>query len=99
MCSLCDGDYTLGFRAEEFSFESATPTSVACDASITVIEITGNETIVHIDVASQPCIAVVEGSKTLQVGSIITMHLDPDKLFLFDNDGRTVATPLVSVSL
>jgi glycerol transport system ATP-binding protein len=99
MCSLCNGDYTLGFRAEQFSFKSAAPTSVACDASIAVIEITGNETIVHVDVANQPCIAVVEGSKTLEVGSTVTLHLNPDKLFLFDNDGRTVATPLVSVSL
>jgi glycerol transport system ATP-binding protein len=97
MRALSDGSYTLGFRAEQFSFAAATPMSVACDTKVTVTEITGNETIVHVDFADQPCVAVVDGTKTLQAGENITMYFDPNSLFMFDIGGQTVASPASSV--
>jgi len=97
MAALENGDYTLGFRAEQFRLEAVTRKSVTCDASVSVTEITGNETIVHVDVAGQPCVAVVAGTKTLEAGATIKMHLDPDRIFLFDKWGKTVATPRDSV--
>jgi len=99
MTALDDGDYTLGFRAEQFHLEAANRASVTCDASVSVTEITGNETIVHVDVAGQPCVAVVAGAKTLEAGASIEMHLDPDRVFLFDEWGKTVATPHRAVSV
>lgn len=93
MNSLADGDYTLGFRAEQFSLAALTPASIACDAKVAVTEITGNETIVHIDYAGQSGVAVIEGASTLQSGEMITMYLDPDSLFMFDSAGQTVALP------
>lgn len=93
MNALSDGGYTLGFRAEQFSLEALSPASVACDARVTVTEITGNETIVHIDYAGQSGLAVIEGTSTLRAGENITVYLDPDSLFTFDNNGQTVALP------
>ncbi len=97
MAALENGDYTLGFRAEQFRLEAVTRKSVTCDANVSVTEITGNETIVHVDVAGRPCVAVVAGTKTLEAGATIKMHLDPDRIFLFDKWGKTVATPRDSV--
>lgn len=97
MKSLSDGRYTLGFRAEQFSFAASTPMSVACDATVAVTEITGNETIVHVDFANEACVAVVDGTSTLQAGEMITMYFDPNSLFMFDTSGQTVASPTSSV--
>ena len=93
MDSLSAGHYTLGFRAEQFSFAALTPAAVACDATVAVTEITGNETIVHIEFAGQSCVAVVAGTMTFRAGDTITMYLDPDSLFMFDSSGQTVASP------
>jgi len=93
MRSLSEGDYTLGFRAEQLAFEARTQSSVACAAKVAVTEITGNETIVHLDMANRPCVAVVEGTSSLRAGEQITMYLDPGGLFMFDSSGQTVASP------
>jgi len=98
MNALPDGGYTLGLRAEQFSFESGTPTSVACNAEVTVTELTGNESIIHIEFAGKPCVAVVDGTRALDAGEKVIMYMDPDSLFLFDCNGRTVASPPVRVT-
>lgn len=94
--SLPDGEYTLGFRAENLSFEATTSASAICDAQVTVTEITGNETIVHLLFAGIPCVAVVEGTRPFDEGNSIDLFLDLDSLFVFDNNGQTVASPVAA---
>ena len=99
MNSLPDGGYTLGLRAEQFSFEAQTPTSVACNAEVTVTELTGNESIIHIEFSGESCVAVVDGTRALDAGDKVTLYLDPGSVFLFDSDGRTIASPTSAVTI
>jgi len=93
MQSIPEGEYTLGFRAEDLSFEATKPASEKCEAQVTVTEITGNETIIHLLLADTPCVAVVEGTCPLDVGNSIDLFLNLDNLFVFDNAGQTIASP------
>jgi len=96
--ALPGGDYTLGFRAEHLNLHTAAPASVTCDATVSVTEMTGNETIIHSVIADQPCVAVVDGTIAMQAGESIDLYLNPDSLFVFDNEGRTVASPFRPIS-
>ena len=69
------------------------PTSVEYDATVIVTEITGNESIVHLEFAGQSCVAVVDGTVPLGAGKTIAAYLDPDCVFVFDNTGQTIASP------
>jgi len=93
MRSLPDGHYTLGLRAEQLSLQASTPAAAACAATVAVTEITGNESIVHLDLAGSNCVAVVEGTRAPAAGSSLDVFLDPERLFVFDTHGRTVAAP------
>lgn len=98
MTSLADGSYTIGLRAETLSFESRSPISVACNADVTVTELTGNESIIHIELAGRSCVAVVDGTHSMDAGESISLYLDPDSLFLFDEAGQSVASPPTAVA-
>ena len=93
MHSLPEGEYTLGFRAEKFAFEDGMPGSVKFDAKVTVTEITGNESIVHLEFAGVSGVAVIGGTVALEAGDTITTYLDPNWLFVFDAAGQTIASP------
>jgi len=92
MRSLSNGEYALGFRAEHLGLQANTST-VECDATVTVTEKTGNETIVHLMLADQPCAAVVDASFDAEPGHSLRIFLDLDNTFVFNDDGQTIATP------
>jgi glycerol transport system ATP-binding protein len=96
--SLTQGQYKLGFRAENLTFEAPASASVACEMKVSVTEITGNETIIHLSLAGTPCVAVVEGTYPIDEGDAIELFLNLDRLFVFDNNGKTIASPGAEVS-
>jgi len=92
MRSLSNGKYTLGFRAEHLGLQ-ANASAVECDATVSVTEKTGNETIVHLMLANQHCVAIVDASFDAEPGHSLKFFLDLDNTFVFNDDGQTIATP------
>jgi glycerol transport system ATP-binding protein len=88
-----DGDYTVGFRAHHLKLEPAGTEEIAIPAIVSVSEITGSESYVHLDASEHRLIALVPGVRRLEPKSAVTAYIDPRHLFLFDDAGRLAADP------
>ncbi|MDJ1160140.1 ABC transporter ATP-binding protein [Chelatococcus sp. SYSU_G07232] len=92
-----DGRYTVGFRAHHLMLDAVEGASIALSATVSVAEITGSESYVHLDVAADGAahrfVSLVPGVRRLDPEMRITAHLDPHRLFLFDAGGNLAAAP------
>ncbi|KLK93411.1 ABC transporter ATP-binding protein [Microvirga vignae] len=91
LATVPDGDYTVGFRAHHLSLVSSGGDEITIPASVSVAEITGSESYVHLDAGEHRFVSLVPGVQRLEPGLSITAYLDPRHLFLFDPTGRLAA--------
>ncbi|HEV2560261.1 MAG TPA: ABC transporter ATP-binding protein [Microvirga sp.] len=89
-----DGVYDVGFRAHHLSLDPAASEAIALDAVVSVAEITGSESFVHLDVGEHRFVALTPGVRRLEPGSAVRASLDPSRVFLFDESGRLAARAL-----
>lgn len=89
-----DGAYTLGFRAHHLALDALPAPAIALEASVSVAEITGSESYVHLDVGEHRLVALVPGVRRLEPGQSVTAFLDPRRIFLFDDSGALAASAL-----
>ena len=90
---LNDGPYRVGFRAHQLEIANGTPGRHAFHATVTVTEITGSESFVHLNRDASNWVAVLPGVHEYQPGDVLDAVLDPDNIFVFDASGRLVASP------
>lgn len=95
---LPDGEYTLGFRAHHLGLEPIANGGLALPAVVSVSEITGSESYIHLDAGERRFVALVPGVKRLEPGAAVTAFLDPRHLLLFDATGRLVASALAQAA-
>lgn len=62
----------------------------AITATISLTEFSGSETILHLHLPFGQAVMLVDGIEHLEVGSELTVQLDPTHVLLFDADGRNV---------
>ncbi len=91
LATVPDGDYTIGFRAHHLNLEPEGGDEIVIPATVSVAEITGSESYVHLDASEHRLVALVPGVRRLEPKSPVTAYLDPRHLFLFDADGRLAA--------
>ncbi|MBB3017981.1 glycerol transport system ATP-binding protein [Microvirga lupini] len=91
LASVPDGEYTVGFRAHHLSLDPTGAHEITIPATVSVAEITGSESYVHLDADDHRFVALVPGVRRLEPKSPVTAYLDPRRLFLFDADGRLAA--------
>jgi glycerol transport system ATP-binding protein len=91
LSSIPDGDYTVGFRAHHLSLESSGGHEITIPAMVSVAEITGSESYVHMESGEHRFVALMAGVRRLEPGASVTAYLDPRHLFLFDATGRLAA--------
>jgi glycerol transport system ATP-binding protein len=65
----------------------------AFPAMVTVTEITGSESFVHLSREASNWVAVLQGVHEFEPGQKLEAVIDPDDVFVFDPDGRLVAAP------
>ncbi len=61
---------------------------------MSVSEITGSESFIHVDAGEARLIALLPGVRRLEPGTAVTAWLDPRHALLFDAAGRTAALDL-----
>jgi glycerol transport system ATP-binding protein len=96
--SVPDGDYTVGFRAHHLALEPVGVGAYPIDATVSVSEITGSESFIHLDAGERRFVALVPGVKRLEPGSRVTAYLDPRHIFLFDGTGRLATANLAQAA-
>jgi glycerol transport system ATP-binding protein len=90
---LRDGSYRVGFRAHQLEVANGIAGRHAFLATVTVTEITGSESFVHLNRDASNWVAVLQGVHEYPPGHVLDAVLDPDNVFVFDPAGRLVAAP------
>jgi glycerol transport system ATP-binding protein len=93
---LADGSYRVGFRAEDLHIADAPSDGmIGFAGKVTVTEITGSESFVHIDVGPHNWVAVLRGVHDLEPGAAVEIAVDPARVFVFDGTEKLAAGPLL----
>src|SRR6266700_3235632 len=90
---LGDGEYRVGFRAHQLELANGIAGRHSFSATVTVTEITGSESFVHLARDASNWVAVLHGVHEFEPGDVLDAVLDPDNVFVFDAAGRVVAAP------
>jgi glycerol transport system ATP-binding protein len=90
---LADGAYTIGCRAHHVALGETVGDAIRLHGTVSVSEITGSESFIHVNVSGMPIVALAEGVRKFDPGTPITLDLDPRLLFVFDAAGRLVGAP------
>jgi glycerol transport system ATP-binding protein len=93
-----DGAYQVGFRAHHLSLDPIGAQAWPIAATVSVSEITGSESFVHLDAGAHRFVALVPGVRRLEPNSAVTAYLDPARVFLFDEGGRLAAADLAKAA-
>jgi glycerol transport system ATP-binding protein len=90
---LADDTYRVGFRAHQLEVGKIPPGHHGFSATVTVTEITGSESFVHVHVHGSDWVSVLNGVHEYEPGQVLDAALDPDNVFVFDAADRLVASP------
>lgn len=96
--SLADGIYRVGFRAHQLALANGEADRHAFHATVTVTEITGSESFVHLTRDGSNWVAVLHGVHEFEPGQTLDAVLDPNDVFVFDAADRLVAAPGIAFS-
>lgn len=89
--ALSDGTYTAGFRPNHLEIYSHSENAMEFRAQLSVTELTGSETFVHLDHQGERWVGLVHGVHNLTPGSDVSVYLDPRHVYIFDQQGDLVA--------
>jgi glycerol transport system ATP-binding protein len=89
---IADGIYTVGFQPHHLSITPQTPAAVPLQAKVSVTEITGSESFVHLNFADVRWVMLAPGVHAFQPDDRIDVFIDPRHLMVFDDSGRAVST-------
>ena len=87
---LADGRYQLGFRPHQLRTKQISTNAVAINTEVILSEITGSESFIHVNALGQRWTALAHGIHNHVMGSNLTLYLNPDELFVFQENGDLV---------
>ena len=91
LAGLAESSYTIGFQPHHLSFSRQTPTALPVRARVSVTEITGSESFVHLDFAEVRWVMLTSGIHQYEPGEEVEIFLDPRRMMVFDAAGRTIS--------
>ncbi|GGH37522.1 carbohydrate ABC transporter ATP-binding protein, CUT1 family [Cribrihabitans marinus] len=91
LASLPDGRFTAGFRPNHLEIERHTPDAMGFTTRLSVTELTGSETFVHLDHHGERWVGLIHGVQDLALGEELTVWLDPRHVYIFGEDGQLIA--------
>ena len=90
--TLPDGNYQAGFRANHIALGKQSANAIELESQVAGTEITGSETYLHVTHGANRWVGLVHGVHHLEVGSDVSVWLDPAYVYLFNKAG-TLAAP------
>jgi multiple sugar transport system ATP-binding protein len=84
-------EVTLGVRSEDV-LVSTRPQLDAIEARAVLVEPVGSDMFVSLTIGDLPCVARTPPRTDVEEGQMVWLTFDPDRLHLFDADGRNVLT-------
>jgi len=92
---LADGRCTIAVRPHHLLLGPAEGTA-SLSATVSVTEITGSESFVHVECAGAPWIVLAHGIHDPDPGTDLSVHVRLDRLYVFDTQGRAVPSAPVT---
>lgn len=89
--ALENGTFLAGFRPNHLELEQQATDAMSFEATLQVTEITGSETFVHLDHHGENWVGLIHGVKHLEIGAPLKVFLDPKHVYIFAQDGTSVA--------
>ena len=89
--ALSDGAYLAGFRANHLELHSRSDDAIPLPCKLTVTEITGSETFLHLHHGPDRWVGRVDGVQEIADGSEVTVWLDPIHVYVFEKTGALAA--------
>ena len=90
--AMADSSYTLGIHPHHVTLGEAREDSIAINGLVQVAEISGSESIVHVDIAGNPWVSATQGVHPFEVGDSTELHMQVERCLYFDEDGSLVAS-------
>lgn len=90
LSGIADGAYTIGFQPHHLSLTSTGADAAPVRAVVTVTEVTGSESFVHLAFAGERWVMLSTGVKIFEPDETLEVFIDPRHLLVFDGDGRAV---------
>lgn len=88
---LPDGPFTAGFRPNHVELEKHTEDAMEFITHLSVFEITGSETFVHLDHHGDRWVGLIHGVRDLEIGAELPVYLDPSHVYVFGEEGGLIA--------
>jgi len=98
LAEVPDGRYMAGFRPNHLEILQHTETAMRFEAQLSVTELTGSETFVHLDHHGERWVGLVHGVHDLAPGAPLDVWLDPSHVYVFDETGALVAPAAYAVA-
>ncbi|PAQ09566.1 ABC transporter ATP-binding protein [Mesorhizobium temperatum] len=93
LAGIADTSYTIGFQPHHLSLARPSPSAVPVRAKVSVTEITGSESFVHLDFADVRWVMLEHGILVFEPDQTIEVFIDPRHIMVFDANGRSAAPP------
>ncbi|MCX7560471.1 ABC transporter ATP-binding protein [Sulfitobacter sp. F26204] len=88
---LNDGSYLAGFRPNHLRLEKQAADSLTFRTKLQVTEITGSETFIHLDHHGDNWVGLIHGVQKLMIGAPLEVYLNPAHIYIFAQDGTSIA--------
>ena len=86
------GAATLAVRPHHVRLAPRSGDADAYAATVSSMETNGSETFVHLRVGEARWVMLTHGVHAYEIGSALTVHVEPDDVLSFDATGRTIST-------
>ncbi|ODA93757.1 ABC transporter ATP-binding protein [Mesorhizobium sp. SEMIA 3007] len=93
LVGIADGNYTIGFQPHHLSLDRPNAGAVPVRAKVTITEITGSESFIHLDFADVRWVMLTHGIRDFETDEVVEVFIDPRHIMVFDEHGRAVTAP------
>ncbi len=93
LAGVADANYTIGFQPHHLFLQAPVPEAVPVKAKVTVIDITGSETFIHLAYADARWVMLAHGIHHFEPDETIEVFIDTRHLMVFDENGRAMTAP------
>ncbi|SDA40526.1 ABC transporter ATP-binding protein [Mesorhizobium qingshengii] len=93
LSGIADAIYTVGFQPHHLSLERPNALAVPVRAKVTITEITGSESFIHLDFADVRWVMLTHGIRDFETDEVVEVFIDPRHIMVFDEHGRAVSAP------
>jgi glycerol transport system ATP-binding protein len=89
--NLPDGNYTFGVRPHHVAPEAHGESDGTIEGRVLVTELSGSESVIHLDVGGETWVSQSHGIHPFEVGSTAKLHVDIDRGLFFGANGELVS--------